>query len=91
MILNQIMTNELPNIEDILIKPEDILTEVNEIVTNHKMDYLEATAFYCEKNNYDIESISKIIPQSLKSLIETSAMKNRLFKRIHNNRRTLPI
>jgi hypothetical protein len=91
MILNIPMTNELPKIEDILIKPEDILREVKDIVSSYRMNYLEATVYYCEKNNYDTEAISKIIPQSLKTLIEQSAKELRLFKKNHNNVKTLPI
>jgi|LakMenE01Jun11ns_1017448.scaffolds.fasta_scaffold9957393_10 hypothetical protein len=91
MILNQTMTNELPNIEDIIIKPEDILREVTEIVQQYKMNYLEATAYFCEKNNYDTTSISKIIPQSLRALIEQSAKDLKLLKKKYNNSNTLPL
>jgi hypothetical protein len=85
------MTNELPNIEDILIRPEQILVDVTDIVHKYKMNYLEATAYYCEKNNYDTTSISKIIPQSLRALIEQSAKDLKLLKKKYNNSNTLPI
>jgi len=85
------MSNELPNIEDILIKPEDILKDVTNIVLLHKMNYLEATAYYCEKNNYDTESISRIIPSSLRSLIEQSAKELKLLKKKYNRSNSLPI
>jgi hypothetical protein len=91
MYLREMINNEIPNIEDILVKPEFLLSTINEIVHQHKMNYLEATVYYCEKNNYDLESISKIIPQSLRTLIEESAKELRLFKKIYNQNNTLPI
>lgn len=92
MLLNIAMTNDLlPSIEDILIKPEDMLRDIKEIVANTKMDYLSATVYYCQKNNYDIEAVAKTIPQSLRTLVEESAKKLKLFKKIHNNSQSLPI
>ncbi len=91
MILNIPMTNDLPNIEDIIIKPEDILREVKDLALNNKMNYLEATVYYCEKNNFDLEAVSRTIPQSLRTLIEQSAKELRLFKKSHNSSNTLPI
>lgn len=92
MLLNIPMETEfLPSIEDMIIKPEDMLRDIKEIVANTKMDYLSATVYYCQKNNYDIESVAKTIPQSLKTLIEESAKTMRLFKKIHNNSKSLPI
>ena len=91
MLLNIAMTNDLlPSIEDILIKPEDMLRDIKEIVANTKMDYLSATVYYCQKNNYDIEAVAKTIPQSLRTLVEESAKKLKLFKKIHNSQ-SLPI
>jgi hypothetical protein len=55
------------------------------------MNYLEATAYFCEKNNYDTTSISKIIPQSLRALIEQSAKDLKLLKKKYNNSNTLPL
>ena len=81
----------LPSIEDMIVRPEDMLMDIKEIVANTKMDYLSATVYYCQKNNYDIEAVAKTIPQSLRTLIEESAKTMRLFKKIHNNSKSLPI
>lgn len=90
MIFYDTMNREINSIDDILIRPEDILREVKEIVQKHKMNYLEATAFFCEKNNYDVVAISSIIPQSLRTLIESSAQELKLLKKKHRNS-TLPL
>jgi len=94
MLINISMTDEnelLPSIEDILIKPEDLLCDIKALVLNNRMNYLEAVVYYCQKNNYDIEAVAKTIPQSLRTLVEDSAKKLKLFKKIHNNSKSLPI
>lgn len=94
MLINISMTDEnelLPSIEDILIKPEDLLRDIKALVLNNRMHYLEAVVYYCQKNNYDIEAVAKTIPQSLRTLVEESAKKLKLFKKIHNNSKSLPI
>ena len=82
--------NDLPSIEDIVLKPEEILKSVNELVEKFNMNYLEATTHFCEKNNYDPLAISKIIPSSLRSKIESSARELRLLKKEYNGR-SLPL
>ena len=94
MLINISMNDEnelLPSIEDILIKPEDLLRDIKALVLNNRMNYLEAVVYYCQKNNYDIEAVAKTIPQSLRTLVEDSAKKLKLFKKIHNNSKSLPI
>jgi len=94
MLINISMTDEnelLPSIEDILITAEDLLRDIKALVLNNRMHYLEAVVYYCQKNNYDIEAVAKTIPQSLRTLVEESAKKLKLFKKIHNNSKSLPI
>jgi hypothetical protein len=90
MIFYDTMNREINSIEEIILRPEDILREIKEIVNKHKMNYLEATAFFCETNNYDVLAISSVIPQSLKTLIESSAQEMRLLKKKHRTS-TLPL
>jgi len=73
------------------ITPEQLVQDISDIVYRNKMNYIDATVFYCEKNNLDVESVGKIVPSSLKSKIEESARVNRMLKRKYNDISTLPI
>jgi hypothetical protein len=72
------------------ILPEIIFTEVTNIATRMKMNHLEAMLFFCDKNEYDIETLSSIVPQSLKTLMEEDARSLRLLKKEYSNN-TLPL
>lgn len=73
------------------IDTEELLREVNNLVKNGGLDYIEATIFYCEKRGYDIESLASVIPSSLRCNIGVSAREKKLLKRKYNNINVLPL
>jgi hypothetical protein len=73
------------------ITPEQLVQDINDIAYRNRMNYIDATVYYCEKNNLDIESVGKLVPSSLKSKIEESAREVRMLKKQYNNISTLPI
>ena len=73
------------------ITPEQLVQDINDIAYRNRMNYIDATVYYCEKNNLDIESVGKLVPSSLKSKIEESAREIRMLKKEFNNISTLPI
>jgi len=73
------------------ITPEQLVQDINDIAYRNRMNYIDATVYYCEKNNLDIESVGKLVPSSLKSKIEESAREVRMLKKEFNNISTLPI
>ena len=78
--------------EDALkINLEELVEDIEFYVEEHYMGYFEAIVYYCEKKGYDIEAIASIIPNSLKSKMETEAKKMRLLKKKYNNEQVLPI
>lgn len=77
-------------LEQIEVLPETIYAEVTSIASRMKMNHLEAMLYFCDKNQYDIEVISTIVPQSLKTLMEEDARSLRLLKKEYNNN-TLPL
>lgn len=73
------------------ITPEKLVQDISDIVYRNNMNYIDATVYYCQKNNLDVESVGKLVPSSLKSKIEESARANRLLKKQYNDISTLPI
>ena len=70
---------------------EQLIEDIEAIVNKHRMNYIDATIHYCDKNKFDVESLAKLIPSSLRSKIEESARQTRMLKKQYYNISTLPI
>ena len=44
---------------------ETFSKDIEDLVEEYDMDYLEAAVYYCEKNNIEIETAASIIKQNL--------------------------
>jgi hypothetical protein len=44
------------------------------VQSNEGMNYIDAICFFCEKNNFDLESIPKLISKPLKDKIKCDAL-----------------
>jgi hypothetical protein len=56
---------------------------------NSDMDYISAIVFFCEKNQIDIENVSKLISKPLKEKLKWNAMELNFLKK--SSRARLPI
>jgi Phage late-transcription coactivator len=67
------MTDELK--VNTVITVKDFLREVEQLVTEKKMEYIDAVVYYCEKNNMEIETAAQLIKQNqkFKAKIRTEA------------------
>jgi UDP-glucose 6-dehydrogenase len=54
---------------------------IEERVMREKIGYMDAIIQYCEEVDIDIESISKLINQSLKDKVQNEAEENNYIKR----------
>jgi hypothetical protein len=76
-------TNE--GIEEILekkfISPSKFAEEIEKIVSNQKIGYIDAIIIYCENNNVDVESVPKLISKPLKEKIKYEAMELNFLKK----------
>ena len=55
---------------------------IEEIVkTNKEMNYIDAVVYYCEQNNLEIESVSKLISKPLKEKLKCDAINLNFLKR----------
>jgi hypothetical protein len=82
------MTNEIEYIlTDSLIitkkfrSPNEFSLYIEEKVMREKLGYMDAIIQYCEEVDIDIESISKLINQSLKDKVQNEAEENNYIKR----------
>lgn len=56
--------------------PNEFSLHIEERVLREKIGYMDAVIQYCEEVDIDIESISKLINQSLKDKIQNEAEEN---------------
>lgn len=55
--------------------------EIESLVSENDMKYIDAIVFFCENNNLDVESIPKLISKPLKERLMAEAMELNLIKR----------
>ena len=61
--------------------PNEFSLHIEERVLREKIGYMDAVIQYCEEVDIDIESISKLINQSLRDKIQNEAEENNFMKR----------
>lgn len=60
--------------------PNEFSLYIEERVLKERIGYMDAVIQYCEEIDIDIESISKLINQSLKDKIQNEAEENNFMK-----------
>lgn len=55
--------------------------EIERIVLEEKMNYIDAIVHYCESNNIEIESVAKLISNPLKDKLKWDATRLNFIKR----------
>jgi hypothetical protein len=61
--------------------PSRFAQEIESIVQTDKVTYIDSIIYFCEKNNIDLESISKLISKPLKDKIKNEAMELNFLKK----------
>ena len=83
-------TKELEQaIESKFLTPQKFAIEIEKIVANDELNYIDAILHYCEKNNLEVESITKLISKPLKERLKWDATRLNFMKR--TSRAKLPI
>ena len=83
-------TKELEQaIESKFLTPQKFAMEIEKIVANDELNYIDAILHYCEKNNLEVESITKLISKPLKERLKWDANRLNFMKR--TSRAKLPI
>ena len=83
-------TKELEQaIESKFLTPQKFAMEIEKIVANDELNYIDASLHYCEKNSLEVESITKLISKPLKERLKWDATRLNFMKR--TSRAKLPI
>jgi len=83
-------TKELEQaIESKFLTPQKFAIEIEKIVANDELNYIDAIIHYCDSNNLEVESITKLISKPLKERLKWDATRLNYMKR--TSRAKLPI
>ena len=83
-------TKELEQaIESKFLTPQKFAIEIEKIVANDELNYIDAILHYCEINNLEVESITKLISKPLKERLKWDATRLNFMKA--TSRAKLPI
>jgi chorismate mutase len=47
-----------------VISVSDFLVEIEKLVTDKRMEYIDAIVYYCEQNNMEIETAARLVKQN---------------------------
>ena len=76
-------------IENKFLTPSKFALEIEKIVSEENLNYIDAICYYCEINNVEVESISKLISKPLKEKLKWDATRLNFMKR--TSRAKLPL
>lgn len=76
-------------INDKFLTPSKFSLEIENIVVEEKCNYIDAIIMFCEENNIEIESVTKLISKPLKDRLKYDAMNLNFMKK--TSKAKLPI
>jgi len=76
-------------IESKFLTPQKFALEIETIVSNEDMNYIDAICYYCEINNLEIESVTKLVSKPLKEKLKWDAQELNFMKK--TSRAKLPL
>jgi hypothetical protein len=69
--------------------PQKFAQEIENIVKVSKINYIDAIVHYCEENNVEVETISKLVSKPLKEKLKNDAIQLNFLKK--TTRAKLPL
>ena len=83
-------TKELEQaIESKFLTPQKFAMEIEKIVAEDELNYIDAILHYCETNSLEVESITKLISKPLKERLKWDATRLNFMKK--TSRAKLPL
>ena len=61
--------------------PQKFAQDIENIVKNSKVNYIDAIVLYCEDNNIEIDTISKLVSKPLKEKLKYDAIELNFLKK----------
>ena len=71
------------------MNPAKFAVEIEKLVKNEKLNYIDAIVLYCEENSIEIDSITKLISKPLKEKLKCDAQQLNFMKK--TTRAKLPL
>ncbi len=92
--LSQVSSGNMEKDVDVLLKEKFLCqnkftSDIESLVQQSKLNYIEAIISYCEDNNIEFESVGKLITKPLKEKLKAQATELNYLKR--TSRSKLPI
>ena len=76
-------------IEDKFLTPSKFSLEIEKIVAEENMNYIDAICHYCEINKIEVDSITKLVSKPLKERLKYDAINLNFMKK--TSRARLPV
>ena len=76
-------------IEKKFLTPSKFALEIEKIVAEESMNYIDAICYYCEINNIEVDSVTKLISKPLKERLKWDAIRLNFMKK--TSRAKLPL
>jgi ATP-dependent Clp protease ATP-binding subunit ClpA len=76
-------------IENKFLTPSKFSLEVEKIVAEENINYIDAICHYCEINNIEVESVAKLVSKPLKERLKWDAIRLNFMKK--TSRAILPL
>ena len=76
-------------IESKFLTPQKFAIEIEKIVAEEQLNYIDAIIHYCESNSIEVESVTKLISKPLKERLKWDAIRLNFMKK--TSRAKLPI
>jgi hypothetical protein len=76
-------------IEDKFLTPSKFSLEIEKIVAEENINYIDAIVMYCENNNLEIETVTKLVSKPLKERLKWDATRLNFMKK--TSRAKLPL
>ena len=75
-------TKELEQaIESKFLTPQKFALEIEKIVSQEELNYIDAIIHYCESNSIEIESVTKLVSKPLKEKLKYDAQELNFMKK----------
>ena len=76
-------------IESKFLTPQKFAIEIEKIVAEQELNYIDAILHYCESNSLEVDSITKLISKPLKERLKWDAIRLNFMKK--TSRAKLPL
>jgi len=78
-------------LEEKFLTPIKFSYEIEKVVLKEKLNYIDAILFYCEKENIEVESVSKLMTKPLKEKLKVDATRLNFMKARGQSKAKLPL